>query len=201
MLASTAIAASGCLVTEGPKFDPPSTIAPKIVPVTPPTEIIRVDAKSKPIVLDAFAFRVVSEEQNQPVLSLMIIDYGLAGPSGAPWKEASLGPSIPAGKLSDGPRPKPPEAPATVTWFNPDTIDDKVLGKRNCRTVTVMATHAVQLTGPRQLCPVDPTDVDAVTWTVILCEKGLLACDADVTGCPFKDKVPSFVYCDTPTSP
>ena len=181
-----------CLVTASPTFEEPNRTRPFLLAEASSPDVRQIKdvdiAKGKSLPLE-FSALVVSEDAGDKVLSRLVLDYGVAVDNHPYYQalgEGSIGPAT----LDDGPRT------LTAPW---GSTSKPTLG---CHYVSLLATHELDLkTG----CPVDPEDLDSLTWTVVVCDtSGGPCCDPtapeDEGGCSVHDcpKVDKDVRCDKP---
>ena len=128
-----------------------------------------------------FKAQVVSEDAGQPLLEVLLIDYGIETLPGQPWREAQPGPKLPPKSLADGPRS------VRHTWNAQVAL--------GCHTVTMLVTHEVRGGGLDFFCPLSADDFDTLTWVVSLCDEVKGECD--FSGCPVHKEGALKSYCDT----
>ncbi|MGK3995575.1 hypothetical protein [Sorangium sp. So ce1024] len=168
-LAAVALAApaAGCLVIEPPEYDHPAQTAPVLTAIFPPPHIpIHIDDQD---VSKDFSASVLSEDNGDPVLVALYIDYGRRSRGGSPFRRLLSPIPVGAGTIAGGQRS------FTIPW-DLETVNlptDGVTPERECHTVTLMASHAFN----RCYCPADPEDMSSLTWQII-------NCDRDDPGCP-----------------
>jgi hypothetical protein len=150
-----------CLVTSSPSFDEPQRTPPFLMAQTASPDLRRIKVidlfKFKPSGTHAdFSAGVRSEDAGSSVVGRLVLDYGVRGDDGRPYvavlQEGTL---LPPATLDDPPRT------LTAQWFPKTTL--------GCHTVTLFATHAIDLTTG---CPADAADFDLITWTVWVCDSG-----------------------------
>lgn len=169
LVASSVIAASGCLVTPTPDFQPARQT---------PAYLVAADAKPdlrQPVIVTdlneqaalTFSASVVSQDQG-PVYTELLIDYGFDNVANQKARYVLPGKSIPAGSIDDAPRS------VSVNWY--PSINPVGGG---CHTVTLMVSHGFDEDGtgcPQRLC-----DASFLVWQVMLpCAAG----DTCPTTCP-----------------
>ncbi|WP_438019384.1 hypothetical protein WMF18_10065 [Sorangium sp. So ce315] len=184
--AALAAPAAGCLVISPPEYDHPAQTAPVLAAVFPPPHIpIHVHG------LDAaqdFGATVLSEDNGDPVLVALYIDYGRRSRSGDPFRRRLSLHDVTAGTIAGGPRPIP------VPWTNErlPLPTDGVTPERECHTITLMASHAFN----RCFCPADPEDMSSLTWQLINCDPNDPGCPES---CPALDcSTTPCLFCDDP---
>ncbi len=155
---SSAATQLGCLVTESPDFSEAQQTPPQLIPILPTTEFIRAIKVGQNFSLPKFEAKVLSEDADQDLTTVLLIDYGKTGADGSPWSEAHPGAAVAAKTLADGPRK------FGVTW------QPRSLTPLGCHTVTMLVTHAIKEKPPEYWCPANENDFAALTWFVILCE-------------------------------
>ncbi|WP_437667043.1 hypothetical protein [Sorangium sp. So ce1182] len=190
-LAAAALAASatGCLVISPPAYDEPSKTGPVLTAVFPPQHIpIHIVG---PRVVKDLGVTVLSEDNGDPVLFTLYIDYGRRSLSEKPFRKLTTLREIEAGTIAGGQRP------FTVSW---DTYDfnlptDGMTPEKECHTITLMASHDFN----RCDCPADTDDMSSLTWQVINCDANEPGCPA---ACPALDcsgsNAAECLFCDTP---
>ncbi|WP_438009617.1 hypothetical protein WME89_13605 [Sorangium sp. So ce321] len=190
-LAAAALAASatGCLVISPPEYDEPSKTGPVLTAVFPPQHIpIHIVG---PRVVKDLGVTVLSEDNGDPVLFTLYIDYGRRSLSEKPFRKLTTLREIEAGTIAGGQRP------FTVSW---DTYDfnlptDGMTPEKECHTITLMASHDFN----RCDCPADTDDMSSLTWQVINCDANEPGCPA---ACPALDcsgsNAAECLFCDTP---
>ncbi|MGK3981411.1 hypothetical protein WME99_00130 [Sorangium sp. So ce136] len=190
-LAAAALAASatGCLVISPPEYDEPSQTGPVLTAVFPPQHIpIHIVG---PRVVTDLGVTVLSEDNGDPVLVALYIDYGRRSLSEKPYRLNTTPREIGAGTIADGQRP------FTIPW---DTYDfnlptDGTTPEKACHTITLMASHDFN----ECICPADTDDMSSLTWQVINCDPNEPGCPA---ACPALDcggsDAAECLFCDTP---
>ncbi|WP_437930114.1 hypothetical protein WMF37_13075 [Sorangium sp. So ce291] len=190
-LAAAALAASatGCLVLSPPEYDEPSKTAPVLTAVFPPQHI-PIHIVGQDVVKD-FGATVLSEDNGDPVLVTLYIDYGRRTPAGSPFRRLTTLREIGAGTIAGGQRP------FTVPWST-DGLPlptDGMTPEKECHTITLMASHDFN----RCDCPADTDDMSSLTWQVINCDANEPGCPA---ACPALDcsgsDAAECLFCDTP---
>ncbi len=168
-LLATLSASTSCVVTGSPDFSPLERAAPKLIPVTPTAELMKVIAEGNNFFPEPFAAQVLSEDAGDEIETVLLVDYGLEGPGGEPWLAANVGSRVSAGTLADGPRD------FSVMWRPQPAFADL----RMCHTVTLVVTHEWNGVAPFYYCPADKDDAASLTWVVALCK--------DSASCGFED--------------
>jgi hypothetical protein len=167
-----------CLVTSTPSFDPPRQTPPMLMAgeASPSLQVplVAVANDPSPEAIKSFTFRtsVYSEDNGQPVIVQLLMDYGFKRDpeSTHPWLlPVRENIAFPAGTLDDGPRP------ISVKWTFSEGKPDQL----GCHTMTLLASHAFDQS---TLCPLDPNDSDQLVWYFLWCNQG--ECDSiDVESC------------------
>jgi len=155
------------LVTESPDFSPTGRTAPQLVPTLPTTEFIRAIDLKHNFTLPKFEAKVLSEDGDDDLTTVLLIDYGKAGADESPWIYAQPGAPMAPKTLADGPRD------IGIPWKPSAYIP---LG---CHTVTMLVTHETKKEPPEYWCPADDNDFATLTWFVTLCE--------DIDSCVYSD--------------
>jgi hypothetical protein len=146
---------SACLVTSVPQYDEPAQTPPFLVAAAADPDI-----REFVFVLDGeqridFRASVLSEDRDAPVQMALYIDYGQVNAAGNPFKRALAEfPDIPAGTLSQGPRP------VLAEWF----LDSDDVG-HGCHTITMMVTHKFDFRN----CPERLADSSHLVWNILRC--------------------------------
>lgn len=156
LLLSTALVTTpACLPTSKPDPEPILRTRPALYAVTPPTsQVIFRDVTQPNNKIDLTA-EVVSEDAGQGLAVALLLDYGIAGPGCAPWRDDSPQ-FLEAGTLADGPRPVP------ASYYPPPNDE-------GCHSLTMLATHEPVGVPPYTWCPKDPDDAATLTWFFTLC--------------------------------
>lgn len=185
-----------CLVTSSPTFEdpertPPFLVGPSAQPDIRYIKVVDATAVKPPAV--EFSAQVRSEDNGDDVLGRLVLDYGvpLGGPD-YPYQDILKDlVSVPASTMDDESRV------LTAVWFPRSDVTTA-----GCHTVTLFTTHEMNF---EKGCPVDPTDFDSLTWTVLVCTEAP-CCDPtlppDAGGCPpFQcPAVDESARCDAPTA-
>jgi hypothetical protein len=170
---------SSCLVLDTPEAVPAERGRPQILPITPTGEFLRVVRTATTTSPLSLSFQVVSEDLGEPLVPVLLVDYGVEGPGGEPWQDDQQQSVIDAGTLAQGARTE------SATW-NPSV-------ELGCHTVTLLVTHQPTEQNPFYWCPLDPNDVDTITWFTTICQDTTDACTYDE--CPINGEGP-FNYCN-----
>ncbi|HTN91626.1 MAG TPA: hypothetical protein VL242_48495 [Sorangium sp.] len=190
-LAAAALAASatGCLVISPPEYDEPSQTGPVLTAVFPPQHIpIHIVG---PRVVTDLGVTVLSEDNGDPVLVTLYIDYGRRSLREEPYRLHTTPRELEAGTIADGQRP------FTIPWdtYELNLPTDGMTPERECHTITLMASHDFN----GCICPADPDDMSSLTWQVINCDPNEPGCPA---ACPALDcggiDAAECLFCDTP---
>jgi hypothetical protein len=150
---------SSCLVTSPPSFDPPQQTAPFLIAASAepdPRKVIVIDS-SKSRKVD-FSVEVRSQDNGEPVLFQLYVDYGYPAETEDPdellFKQViTTLPSLPGGTLDGVTRTVHP------TWH----VNELSAG---CHIVTLIASHAFF---PNTACPMCLQDSSQITWQVFAC--------------------------------
>ncbi len=185
-----ALPSSGCLVTEGPSFEKPPRTAPRIIPFTSTAEVRHVVAAGTKYEIPPFDYKVAGEDADQPVRSVLLINYGVSNDPNTRWRDAIGAPVIQPGTITDPPRPF--DHYASIKWITHTAREPPA-----CYTATLLVTHEFRSDYPLS-CPADLTDYDSATWVVALCGPTVAVKDCHPVDCPrFGD--PDAKYCESPT--
>ncbi|WP_437801354.1 hypothetical protein [Sorangium sp. So ce693] len=196
-LAAAALAASttGCLVVSPPVYEHPEQTAPVLTAVSPlPHRPIHVTPEDKSNYRSKdFVATVLSEDSGDPVRIALYVDYGSRTSEDYPYpyrRFAEL-PSFPAGAIADGQR----VITATLNFGLVAFPNDGATPVRECHTVTMVATHA--LNANKCNCPDNPDDMGLLTWQIIDCDPSEPTCPKS---CPPLDceTIPC-LFCDDPS--
>jgi len=155
-------ATSSCLVTSSPDYTPPERPRPQLIAVLPATELLRVvdnAGVSQPV---SFSADLISEDAGDDLHPVLLVDYGIAGPGGEPWRQALQQTAIEAGTRTEGPRR------ISFPW----TPQTNIVGF-GCHTVTLLVTHEPTRENPEFWCPKNPDDVATLTWFTTVCDGSL----------------------------
>ncbi|MBW2523557.1 MAG: hypothetical protein JRI23_05255 [Deltaproteobacteria bacterium] len=177
-----ALASTSCLVTSSPDFTPPERTRPEIVtndefgPNPAQGELVVFYPTAGEYSPVEFAAWVQSEDADQNVLTVLLIDYGdESGVQNGPWRSYVPGKPLPAGTFSQGPR-----GPVTINW-RPEKLETP-----GCHTVTLLVTHEFWLDPTEGYwCPKDGQDASTLTWFVAVCETANPD-ECDYTNCPVR---------------
>src|SRR5262245_25107339 len=184
-LAFVLASAPGCLVTDVPDFEPPTSRPPVLdLPDPSPTVFRRIYSQNQQTVRVDFKARVVSAD-GMALSSVLIIDYGVPGIDLAPWPSPPApGEGIGTDDLADG------QEELTLSWF----ADPNAVGL-GCHTVTMLVTHEfAQSNPPGYFCPKDRCDFASMTWHTTLCDPNDISCIYD--DCPIEgEEGVTFTYC------
>ena len=157
--------ASGCLVTESPDFEPkqapPSLFSHE---QTPTTEVMLIFQEASGYPLTEFFARVLSEETNEPLKGVLLLDYGNGKSESGPWLYAATPFDVNAGRLSQGPRLLEPRPKFPFQEASSTTVV-----KTGCHTITLATSHEFQGELGQFYCPEDPRDFATLTWFITLC--------------------------------
>lgn len=184
-----AASTASCLVTSSPDFTPPEQTRPEIVtndqfPPTPAlgefTLFYPTAGEYSPVEFSAW---VQSEDADQDVLAVLLIDYGDASDvSNGPWRAYVPGEPLAAGSMAQGPR-----GPVTISW-RPGKLETP-----GCHTVTLLVTHEFRLDSDAYWCPQRAEDASTLTWFAAVCETASPE-ECDYTNCPVQGQGTS-TYC------
>jgi hypothetical protein len=151
-LAIMALGASGCLVTDSPEFKEPRRTPPLVIDLNPsPFDLYPLENIAKASGGRAFKpldlyFYVVSEDLQQPLHVLFLLDYKRPGfPTGRLLYQTT----IPAASLDS-----PPRKVTCNAAFQADVLD-------GCHSVTALVSHEFENLEPKQK---NPLDLAIATW-------------------------------------
>lgn len=158
--------APGCIVLGDPQYREPERTPPRLRRVSPvePAFIELQDDDSQ--VSIAFRVTIESEDLGEPVRLVLLEDLGRAGDT-RPYEQVLASNSVAPGSLREGQRS------GVITW------EEFLLPDTECRRVTLLATHEFDGREPRFNCPLDPNDVDTLTWFVARCRSRGDSCNFD----------------------
>jgi hypothetical protein len=153
--------APGCLVLGDPQIDEPVRSQPQLIEVSPSTNEMFRHGPDETGTFDFVRFnaQLRSEDAGQPVIVVLLINYGQAANDGVqPW-QARGGVTLEQPSTADVLRP------ISLAW-KPAQIDP---GTVDCRRVTMVASHSFFGKSPYEYCPTEENDVATLNWFVGLC--------------------------------
>ncbi|XXY47599.1 hypothetical protein WME91_47110 [Sorangium sp. So ce269] len=192
--AAFAASAAGCLVIAPPEYEQPEKTAPVLTAVFPPPHRpVHIDPLDPLDKVKAFGATVLSEDNGEPVQVALYIDYGRRTADKYPYRRSVDQEPVAPGTIAGGQRPVTAELDLNI-----ETIpNDGVTPERECHTVTVMVSHA--LDKKKCNCPADPDDMSWITWQLIHCDPDEPTCP---TSCPALDcEATPCLFCDDPALP
>jgi len=188
------VGAPACLITAIPDFTPPARTRPEIITsdTYPPSPAVGKVALFQPTAPSSsytgieFSAWVLSEDADQDVQTVLLIDYGdQSGVSNGPYRSFVPGEPLKAATMADGPRE------VAIQW-QPQA--QELVG---CHTVTLLVTHQSQQKNHVYYCPADPSDASTLTWFAYVCDQTDLAACGSASGsmiCPIEGQTTS-TYC------
>jgi hypothetical protein len=152
------LGSAGCLVTGDSGFEDPQKTPPQLITPQPrPSELITANEALPTL---EFGAVLVSEDVDDNLEAVLLIDYGTLGPGGAPWLDDVGEKGILPSTLSQ-PRN------VRLKWpVRPTDVD------KRCHSVTMLVTHERYGDEPYTWCPRNRGDFDTVTWFVAFCPGG-----------------------------
>jgi len=190
-----------CLVTSSPTFEDPQRTPPFLMATgaRPDLRQIKVvDESGTPDPIE-FAAGVRSEDNGDNVYGHLVLDYGVSppgGPANQPYLQSLQLPfSIAPGTLDD----------TTTRTLSAKWYPGSAKAPVGCHTVSLFASHEFDNNG----CPLDSTDFDFLTWTVLVCNMTDGSCCDPKLPADDEDGCKSFVCpptdpnvrCDTVAAP
>ena len=199
-LAASSSGALGCLVTDTPRFDPPTPTAPYFTGsgASPdPEQIVWFDDQGHPALLasETLPFSAYVTSQDDPnsepafanVVPRLYVDYG-TGTAEQPF----------VAKYDGNPAPPNTLGQSLLVSVDFPPFDPELQGLRGCHTITLMVSHA--FTGSPPDCPKYCGDFSATTWIALFCDSTSTDAGADECDVLNPDTCPTPEYA-CPTTP